>query len=459
VTQAAHGFAVGDVLYLNGTTYTKAKADAEGTAEVVGIVSAISPPDDFTLLVVGKVTGLSSLTAGAVYYLSDTTAGALTATEPADTGEVSKPLLIADTTTSGYLFNMRGLLLSDPGSGAATSIAVAQTSHGFAVGDAVYLTAASTYAKAKADAESTAEVAGIVSAVAGPNDFTLALGGRVTGLSGLTAAIVYYLSAATAGALTATEPTGIGAISKPVLIADTTTSGFFFNMRGIKVSDLSSLAVLATGWTSAGETFTYASSTTFTVAGDQTAKYSIGTRIKLTQTTLKYFVVVASSYSSSTTVTVTGGTDYTLANATISDPYYSYSVNPQGYPGWFAYTPTWTATGSNPAIGDGTIVGRFNVAGKVANLSVVITMGSTTTYGTGDWRLSIPVVVQRHNYGSVQGVDTGTAFRTGMVWFDADNQVARLLGTYDQSATEFTSAIPHTWANTDILRFSAAYEI
>jgi hypothetical protein len=106
--QDAHGLSVGDLVYLNSTVYTKAKADADGTAEVVGIVSEVSGTDDFTLVTNGWVGGLTGFTAGTVYFLSDASAGLLTATEPTDVGHISKPCLIADTTTSGYFFNMRG---------------------------------------------------------------------------------------------------------------------------------------------------------------------------------------------------------------------------------------------------------------------------------------------------------------------------------------------------------------
>ncbi|WP_442766606.1 hypothetical protein, partial [Mitsuokella multacida] len=87
----------------------------------------------------------------------------------------------------------------------------------------------------------------------------------------------------------------------------------------------------------AGETWTYlgadAPTYTFTISGDKTSKYSPGMRIKLTQTTVKYFIIVAVSYSyPNTTVTIYGGTDYTLENAAITDPYYSMVKAPAGFP-------------------------------------------------------------------------------------------------------------------------------
>ncbi len=90
-------------------------------------------------------------------------------------------------------------------------------------------------------------------------------------------------------------------------------------------------------WTAAGETWTYAGADsptfTFTISGDKTSKYAPGMRIKLTQTTVKYFIIVAISYSSpNTTVTIYGGTDYTLVNAAITNPYYSWAKAPFGFP-------------------------------------------------------------------------------------------------------------------------------
>ena len=103
------------------------------------------------------------------------------------------------------------------------------------------------------------------------------------------------------------------------------------------------------GWIDdTSETWSYSSSAAFTISGsDLTAKYSKGTKIKLTQTTVKYFYVTSSSFASSTTtVNITGGSDYTLANAAISSNYHSYVLNPQGFPAQFNFAPSWTGFSS-----------------------------------------------------------------------------------------------------------------
>jgi hypothetical protein len=91
------------------------------------------------------------------------------------------------------------------------------------------------------------------------------------------------------------------------------------------------------GWISAGETWVYASTDdptfTFTIAGvDLTTKYYPGMRIKLTQTTAKYFIITKVAFSTDTTITIYGGTDYDLANAAITSPYYSLMKAPAGFP-------------------------------------------------------------------------------------------------------------------------------
>jgi hypothetical protein len=112
VTQNSHGFVIGDVLKFAGGVYAKAKADTEDNAEVIGIVKEVNGDDAFTILNVGYITDLSGLVANTVYYLSDSVAGGITDTEPTTNGYISKPLLLATSTTTGYFFNMRGTVIS-----------------------------------------------------------------------------------------------------------------------------------------------------------------------------------------------------------------------------------------------------------------------------------------------------------------------------------------------------------
>lgn len=138
----------------------------------------------------------------------------------------------------------------------------------------------------------------------------------------------------------------------------------------------------ADGWVSTTDTWTYASASTFTVAGDKTSIYTTGTRLKFSQTTVKYAVVISSVYTSVTTVTIAVNTDYTIANAAITDTYYSYCANPQGYPGSFNYTTTITATGGTaPTYSVNSC--KLSVNGRVVNAVVQLQNTSGGTAGSG----------------------------------------------------------------------------
>lgn len=117
ITQSSHGFSVGEVLYFDGSDFALAQADDEATSEVLGVVSEVVDTNTFVLTPVGYISGLTGLTAGTTYYLSEATPGALTGTEPNGTGEVSKPVLVADSTTSGYVIQSRGYIINSGGGG------------------------------------------------------------------------------------------------------------------------------------------------------------------------------------------------------------------------------------------------------------------------------------------------------------------------------------------------------
>lgn len=118
----ANSFVVGDVLYLNGSTYAKAIATAANTAEVVGVVSAATAAN-FQLTLSGEVTGIPyALTTGEAYFLSPTTAGLMTPTEPSVIGQVSVPIGVASGTNKIYVSPKRGIVVG--GVNARTEVAL-----------------------------------------------------------------------------------------------------------------------------------------------------------------------------------------------------------------------------------------------------------------------------------------------------------------------------------------------
>lgn len=109
ITQTAHGFTVGQWLYYNGTSYALAQANSFSTSVVVGVVASVIDANNFTLLTVGQIAGLSSLTPGTLYYLSTSVAGALQPTAPGTVGQIIKPVLISVSATAGFVVQAPGI--------------------------------------------------------------------------------------------------------------------------------------------------------------------------------------------------------------------------------------------------------------------------------------------------------------------------------------------------------------
>jgi len=109
------------------------------------------------------------------------------------------------------------------------------------------------------------------------------------------------------------------------------------------------------GWIYDTDTWSYVSTTSFKVSGkDVRYRFPKGTKIKLVQSgATKYFYVIATAYSADTTITITGGSDYSLANAAISGQAYSYAAAPQGFPlGTSTFVPLTTPLTSTSWDGD-----------------------------------------------------------------------------------------------------------
>lgn len=124
------------------------------------------------------------------------------------------------------------------------------------------------------------------------------------------------------------------------------------------------------------------------------------------------------------------------------------------------YTPVWTGSGSNPAIGNGTLAGRYMQVGKLVLATVNVTAGSTTTFGTGTYSLSLPTTAAAGFswIGSGYVYDTSAATLTQVatrVLSGATVSEAFLTGV---SSIQVAQTVPFTWANGDQWYQTVLYE-
>ena len=243
VNQDDNTFNVGDWVRVSGNTvYSLADGSSFANSQGVGVVIDDGDPQ-FTLQFSGFVSGIIigavddvgapiAITSGTVYYLSDVVPGAITPTKPTGLFSSVKPCYISESSTSltGFILPQQPLEVK-PGDDDPSFVVVTQNGHGFSVEDCLRVLASGTYIEAQANTLTNARAVGIVVEVIDANTFVLQTSGFTDKITGKTPATQYFLSAATAGLLTSTEPLTDGEYSKPMYQSLTADSGYILEQR------------------------------------------------------------------------------------------------------------------------------------------------------------------------------------------------------------------------------------
>lgn len=164
------------------------------------------------------------------------------------------------------------------------------------------------------------------------------------------------------------------------------------------------------GWTLVSDTWTYASATTITVPSGAALLYAIGDKLRIKQGGgYKYYYIIAIA---DTLLTVTGGSDYTVANAAITDVYYSHMANPVGFPLIFNYTPTLTPVGGGTYTSTRVLSSYFYIANKLMNYIISFDGSIAGTVSSITCTIPINFTVGLMRIPSVCGVKAGI----GQLW-------------------------------------------
>lgn len=128
------------------------------------------------------------------------------------------------------------------------------------------------------------------------------------------------------------------------------------------------------------------------------------------------------------------------------------------------YSVAWTASAGTPAVGNGTLTGRYAQSGKWVDFLIELTFGSTTTMGTAGstQRFTLPATPRssaRHRFlGSLY--DSGTADYPAFFRWSSSGYLevmchATTAGNPDRTVT---NTVPFTWATGDVLMVQGRYE-
>ncbi|MDQ0795567.1 hypothetical protein [Streptomyces sp. B1I3] len=135
---------------------------------------------------------------------------------------------------------------------------------------------------------------------------------------------------------------------------------------------------------------------------------------------------------------------------------------------WSSYTPTWQATTTQPVLGNGTLVGRYLKVGRTVTFTAQLTIGSTTTLGSGNQALGLPVLTATVSNGSPGVLDisvsrggtpnfvmgriplSSATQATGTIWLPSTVTI----GDWDA----WTHNAPYTLAAGDTVRLYGTYQ-
>lgn len=57
---------------------------------------------------------------------------------------------------------------------------------------------------------------------------------------------------------------------------------------------------------------------------------------------------------------------------------------------WTAYTPVWSAASAAAALGNGVLTGRYRKTGRLVEVNIFLSLGSTSSGGTNGWNFTLP---------------------------------------------------------------------
>lgn len=227
-------------------------------------------------------------------------------------------------------------------------------------------------------------------------------------------------------------------------------------------ASVTSLIAQQTGWINPAQTWTFASASKIFVPSGASAIYSVGDKLKFDQSSATWYYYVTAVSNSS--LQVAGST---VANAAISNNYYSKAETPLGFPQYFIYTPIWSGSSTDPALGTtGSFSGKFTLKGRTASVEARLVTGADTTFGIGTWAISLPIKTATSYSGGTFGTTYIRDTNVSLIWMlyastttGASKVNAFFTGSAVAPSLTVHSAYPMTWASGDSLFMKIDYEI
>lgn len=124
---------------------------------------------------------------------------------------------------------------------------------------------------------------------------------------------------------------------------------------------------------------------------------------------------------------------------------------------WSTYTPVWTSSDTAPALGNGTLTGRYIQVGKLVVVNIEAVFGTTSTFGTGAWFFSLPVADASSGFsahGAAFLQDVGVTLYEAVSRLEAGGQK---LSLWKNNASVSASS-PFIWGSSDVVQATLMYQ-
>lgn len=190
------------------------------------------------------------------------------------------------------------------------------------------------------------------------------------------------------------------------------------------------------GWIKITDSWSYASSTTITVPSGAASLYQKGDKLKINNTTTKYFYI---TNVADTLLTVYAGTDYTVANSAISEIYISRAVRPLNFPVAFNWTPTTNSSAGTWTLGSITLA-TFTIDGSYCNIELYYS-GTLASSSAAYLTFTAPVAGANLPSG---------AYQVGASWAEDNSTVGTglIFGADDSATFRAYKSANATWGTT-----------
>jgi len=115
-----------------------------------------------------------------------------------------------------------------------------------------------------------------------------------------------------------------------------------------------------------------------------------------------------------------------------------------------SYTPGWRASaGAAPAIGNGSLIGRFTTLGNLVWVNILLAFGSTTSAGGGGWIFSLPPgLTFASNAVNAAGMCfQGSAYAVSGAYGVGNSEINPFAGAVGAPGVAMDPTHPTTWAS------------